>query len=480
MNADIAGPAHKIVHDRAVQNLKPARAGRFSDDDLGDVVGVRVANHVVGNAPIAARDRDRFAAERFRQTQRVGNAIALLFAELQAAPAFDVERDPRRMQPVRQPLGVAHKTRRARILADADQNAFAGGPWARRWRPACICVSSCSSTRSAVRRSASSRSAVRLAGEKKCSKRPLGLLRDVDLSFLEPLDQIVGREIDQFDGVGAIEHGIRHGLAHADMRDLSDDVVQAFDVLDIDGGVDVDAVAQQLFDVEIALGMAAAGRVGVGKFVDQHDLRPAGDDGVEVHLLEPLALVFDAPARDDFEALQQRLGLLAAVGLDDADDNVVAVFLPGAGLLQHLVGLADAGRRTHEDLELADAAFLAPRRLEQGLRRGSLFEVATLICHRPSDPEARPEARPRLLRCRLVERQIERQHVHARLAEQAEEAALGVLADELAHAIFRHVARLRNTRHLEQRGLRRDVRIEAAARRRHQIDRNRRGRDSPS
>ena len=44
--------------------------------------------------------------------------------------------------------------------------------------------------------------------------------------------------------------------------------------------------------------MAAAGRVGVGKLVDQDDLRPAGDDGVEVHLLEPLALVLDPPARE--------------------------------------------------------------------------------------------------------------------------------------------------------------------------------------
>ena len=77
------------------------------------------------------------------------------------------------------------------------------------------------------------------------------------------------------------------------MRDLRDDVVQALDVLDIDRGVDVDAAAQQLLDVEIALGMAAAGRIGVGELVDQHDLRTAGDDGVEVHLLERLALVFE-------------------------------------------------------------------------------------------------------------------------------------------------------------------------------------------
>ena len=134
-----------------------------------------------------------------------------------------------------------------------------------------------------------------------------------------------GVEIDQLDRVGAIEHGVRHGLAHAHAGDLGDDVVEALDVLDVDGGIDVDAVLQQLFDVEIALRMTAAGRVGVGELVDQHDLRPAGDDGVEVHFLERLALVFDASARNDFEAVQQRLGFLASVGLDHADDDVVAV-----------------------------------------------------------------------------------------------------------------------------------------------------------
>ena len=63
-------------------------------------------------------------------------------------------------------------------------------------------------------------------------------------------------------------------------------------MLDVDRGVDVDPVVEQLFDVEITLGMAAAWRVGMGKLVDQHDLRVAGDNGVEIHLLEPLPFIF--------------------------------------------------------------------------------------------------------------------------------------------------------------------------------------------
>ncbi len=70
----------------------------------------------------------------------------------------------------------------------------------------------------------------------------------------------------------------------------------------------------------------------------------------------------------DFEAVEQRFGFLAAVGLDDADDDVVAVFLAGMGLLQHFVGLADAGRGADENPQLADAPFFAARRFEERFR----------------------------------------------------------------------------------------------------------------
>src|SRR6516165_3476635 len=96
----------------------------------------------------------------------------------------------------------------------------------------------------------------------------------------------------------------------------------------------------------------------MGKLIDENDLRPPRNDRIEVHFIEPLAPILDTPAGNDFKAFEQRLGSLAAVGLDDPDDDVVTVGFAGTGLLQHLVGLADAGRRADEDPELADAALL--------------------------------------------------------------------------------------------------------------------------
>ena len=77
--------------------------------------------------------------------------------------------------------------------------------------------------------------------------------------------------------------------------------------------------------------------------------------------------------------------LLAAVRLDDADHDIVAVLFPGARLLQHFVGLADARGGADENLEPAGSALFAPGGLEQGFRRGSLVRIAPLIHHQESD-----------------------------------------------------------------------------------------------
>ena len=128
MHADIAGAPHQVVHDGAAHQFKPPGARRLADDDLGDVVGLREINDVFRNAPAGAGNGERLASHRFRQPQRIGKPVALLVVQLQAAPRFDADRGPGRMQPIRQPLGVTHQPRRPRVFADADQHALAGGP----------------------------------------------------------------------------------------------------------------------------------------------------------------------------------------------------------------------------------------------------------------------------------------------------------------------------------------------------------------
>src|SRR6516164_4692362 len=154
-------------------------------------------------------------------------------------------------------------------------------------------------------------------------QRALGLTRNVNLSFFETLNKIIGSEIDQFDGIGAVENRIRYGFTNTDVGDLGDNFIQAVDVLNVHGGVDVDASTQQLLDVQVALRMSAALRIGMSEFIDQDDLRSPSDDGVEIHLVQELTLVLNALTRNDLQAVQQRLCFLAAMGFDDTYDDVI-------------------------------------------------------------------------------------------------------------------------------------------------------------
>ena len=102
---------------------------------------------------------------------------------------------------------------------------------------------------------------------------------------------------------------------------------QALQVLDIDRGPDVDAGGEQLRHVLPALGMAAVGSVGVREFVDDDQLGLALERRVEVELLDRAAAIFDHAPRQDFEPLDERARLRAAMSLDEADDDIDAFVL---------------------------------------------------------------------------------------------------------------------------------------------------------
>ena len=69
------------------------------------------------------------------------------------------------------------------------------------------------------------------------------------------------------------------------------------------------------------------------------------------------------------------------MGLDHADHDVGAGLELRVRALQHLVGLADAGRGADENLEPAGATVLAPGGFQQGFRRGPLFGIAARLNH---------------------------------------------------------------------------------------------------
>ena len=191
---------------------------------------------------------------------------------------------------------------------------------------------------------------------------PLG---GIDLAGLQPLAEVFGREVDVDDLVGHGDHVVGKAFLDANARGPLDDVVQALQVLDVERGDHADAGAEEFFHVLVALGVAAAGGVGVGQLVDQRDGRPAGEHGVEVHLLQHDAAVLDPAARHLLQLADLGDGLRPAVGLDEADHHVDALPPQAVAFLEHVVGLADAGGKAEVDLQ--PAALLPADEVEKKL-----------------------------------------------------------------------------------------------------------------
>ena len=79
--------------------------------------------------------------------------------------------------------------------------------------------------------------------------------------------------------------------------------------------------------------------------------------------------------------VDQRLGLLAPVRLDETDHDVDAACLERVRLLQHAVGLADAGGEP--DVELQPPALRLLDQLEEVLRRAVGWSAAWTSVDRP-------------------------------------------------------------------------------------------------
>ena len=279
-----------------------------------------------------------------------------------------MDRGPGRTQRIGDALGDAYQPVRARQFADRDHDPLTPRPIARERVAADIIEHlRIDRLRGPAKRQFAQRGEVGLGEEMR--ERAGRLVGDVDLAVLEPLDQLVGRDIDHLD-LGAFQYPIGNGLAHAHAGEGSDDIVEAFDMLDVDRRKHVDPRRQQFLDILIALGMAAFGRVGVGKLIDQHELGPPREDRVDVHLGEFATLIVDHPPWDDLVPDDEGLGFRAAMRFDHPDHDIGARALAGGTLAQHFIGLADAGRGAEKDLELA--ARLLLRLAEKGVGIGTI------------------------------------------------------------------------------------------------------------
>ena len=278
---------------------------------------------------------------------------SLLVAHGLRARALDEQGDELAAKCLRHARGGADDAGIGRRWGDADQDALAGvvvavSQHARGVREAAGAVGA------AAQGDLAERGKV-LHGEE-VLLRPVCLRGAVDESRAKAFEQVLGLDVDELDLVGVIEDAVGDPFAHDDPGDGGDHVVQTLDMLHVHGRVDVDARAQELLDILIALLMTASRRVRMGELVDEDELRGAHDGRIEVEFGERDAVVFDELGGHALDSPREAGGRRALVRLDVARDDVDAAPLGGMGGLQHRVGLAHARGVAEEDLEVSAPA----------------------------------------------------------------------------------------------------------------------------
>ena len=143
-----------------------------------------------------------------------------------------------------------------------------------------------------------------IAGAEVVGQGGVDLVRLVDVAVRHTAAQRLRRHVDQFDLVGPSDHLVGHGLPLAYSRYRLDDVAERFQVLDVDGGDDVDPGGKELLDVLPALGVARARHVRVCQLVHEGDGGPALEGRIEVHLGEDGVPVLDLAARELFQTVR--------------------------------------------------------------------------------------------------------------------------------------------------------------------------------
>ena len=312
-----------------------------------------LVDHLRCRRPI---ERYRLRAERLGKPQQVDPAVAFALGEPEQLRRLDIDCRPVGIERIRHALAGTHELLGLLVRPDRDKDAVAREPGTRSWN-------------GTARRAHRDVHAIRHAPQREfaqghqvgLAEKPLDggrdLIGDIDLAGLQPRDQVVRRKVDQLDFVRLFEYPVGHRLALAHARDLGNDVIQALEVLDIDGGPHVNAGIEDFLDVLPALGMTrrriAAGQVGMRKLVDQQDGRSTAQRGIEVEFLADDVAIADGQRRQLLEPFHQPLGLDPAMRLDIADDDLAADCLRTPCRFQHRVSLADACGSAEENVQAA-------------------------------------------------------------------------------------------------------------------------------
>jgi hypothetical protein len=240
IDLDIPAPTHEFVEHRPEQFVLPARMRRLSDDDFGYIPVTGIAQDFF--ACLGPGESNGLCSQALCQAHMFCKLPEVAFRRFHLVGGLDIDSEPFSAKSGGHAFRCADQPDRTRVGANTDEQPFTCRPDLLNTLhfpialhllidPLC----------SAAEGQFTKREKVPLSEEK--FPRPGRKLRDIDLTFPEPLQQVVRREIDKFYFVGPVEQKIRYGLPHRNSRYLCNHIIQAFEMLDIHRGINRDAGA---------------------------------------------------------------------------------------------------------------------------------------------------------------------------------------------------------------------------------------------
>ncbi len=378
MDLDPASVPHQRLRQRPAENASQQSRPRLAEHDLGHVFAPREPEEF--GRVVAALEPHRVPAQTLGETEQLGELIGALGVG-GLAHRLHGHRGPRRIEPGRELTCTPDDPLRDVVRAHAGEQTLRGGPGTfNRFLTQIVDHLVVHPIGRAAQRQLAQRG--QIAGREETLGRSPRRLRHIHLAFVQALNELIRRQIDKDDVRRLLQEPIGNGLAHDDAGDARDNVGEALEMLNIERRPDVDAGSQQLLDVLPALGVPAIGFVGVSKLVDDDQLGFTRQRCVEVEFLDRAAVIFDLAPRQDFEPVNESARLGAAMGLDKADDHIDAFVPETPRILQHRVGLADAGRGAEKHFQPARG--LPAERGQKRVRIGASIVGSARWGHRRS------------------------------------------------------------------------------------------------
>lgn len=112
------------------------------------------------------------------------------------------------------------------------------------------------------------------------------LIFAIHLSRLQPGNQIVRFNINQLHLICRIKHRIGNPFTDSNLCNRCHQVVEGFQMLDIDRCININTCPKKLFHILIALRMTASRRIAVRQFIHKHYLGMAFERRIQIKFFE--------------------------------------------------------------------------------------------------------------------------------------------------------------------------------------------------